>query len=209
MVKHIFIFEGPAGAGKSTMIESLRDRMPFELIKLPIELPRPREYGPHAPLLSQLKDVLQILSAVQSPQSFLVMDRFFISQLVYQSIRVGDDMQSSLIRAVHKNSYLDGHMYSLIDMLNQDLDRRELRPVERVRQAFMMHYIFLLPQLDVLIERRKQSGKEYPFDPKEELDRYKQVYLELPRSWKLDVLCSTQLEEVVYYMEDVRREMME
>lgn len=177
MSKIVVALEGPAGAGKSTLINSLHDRglmMSGEILKdslsLPV-IPRPRDYqGLEGINLALLKDQISALAVANYRGTIpLVLDRYYISAWIYNSIRAGYRSQS-LHRAIKQALFLAYN--ELVDTSTNLRNRMELTWANP--QDVMLHYVFLLPELQLLYKNRQEAGRPFPYMATQELE----VYLE-------------------------------
>lgn len=106
---------------------------------------------------------------VQSDEnSLLLIDRYCLSQLVYETLREGsNEIPEDVIYAAHTTALasISINLESLCwRMLNKDLDI-----------AFDLKFLILTPEISEIERRRALGGKEYPFDPVKETMLYHQI----------------------------------
>lgn len=178
-VKRMVIIEGPAGSGKSTLIDKLhtgewaRKREPL------LNLPRPRSYeGIYGNQLSQIKDHLAVLDLLSDDpeKTPLLVDRFFFSQMVYNAIRTGKDEISHTM--VHR---LLASLKLSVLCASQEWQSRcdATQPYEPYAVTHHLHFHFILPALPLLRERRSKTDREFPFSAEQELALYIHAHLYL------------------------------
>lgn len=168
------VLEGPAGSGKSTLIQKIDLWSPVPQIT---QLPRPRSYdGIEGIRLSQLKDAASVISiAYQEPNIPLVLDRWLISQWVYGTMRQGQtDLDPRVGLALIENGI------SRIILEVEDRLTRSFQVGKPVIVTVSPTFIILIPSVLRLKMNRAQvneTGKlrEYPFDPEQEIRLYQEA----------------------------------
>lgn len=176
MLPPIYIFEGPSGSGKTTFMKTLVNMKKIHFVTLPVEVPRPRAYETHdnGVRLSSLKDMLHLWSAVSiGAHQFLPMgiDRGFISQEVYSSIRLGRSLPKlSILEFQDTSMMIRLHVRKLLNWIIEDFqDRGELLGDELPELTF----VFYLPPVEVIQSRRDHAtNREYPYSAQKEYDLY-------------------------------------
>lgn len=173
--RHIYIFEGPSGSGKTTFLKTLEGMGVLSLVKPPIELPRPRAYedSDNGIRLSALKDLVHLWTAVANDLPKQAIDRGYLSQLVYGSIRLGHDHPMT-----HGISLLKSQISMLLEYSRGDLYFRGSTlgiPETRV------HFIWYLPSVEVIEDRRAHStNREYAYPTEIEHRFYSELWNYLP-----------------------------
>ena len=153
----VIVFEGPAGSGKSTAINSLLEIIPGSaLYTHPYN--RPRNYMMPGIAVLQ-KDLDQLLHILAYRDSTLILDRFWISAWAYNFLRHEDIWPF--------NSHMD-QLVDIFDRLYQYLSQQG----EILQDTIQLKYYFIIPEIEELKKRRRESGKEYPFDAEEEIGVY-------------------------------------
>lgn len=173
MPKRIYIFEGPSGSGKTTFIKTLSNMNLIQEVESPVELQRPRAYmdSDNGVRRSSLKDMIFYWSAITQPSLLpLAIDRGFISQLVYGTIRQGGDKLPSL-------AALRSHIETLTHYITYDLVFRGAEPQPELP---IIKYVFYLPLPHVINERRAHAtNRTYTYDSQQEHYLYSQAFLQL------------------------------
>ena len=90
--RKVVIFEGPAGSGKSYLLDHMSERFDSDMYQFPHgklpEIERPRSYPGLIGLMhSQLKDQRSMLHVLMADEKLVFIDRWLLSQQVYDSIR--------------------------------------------------------------------------------------------------------------------------
>lgn len=155
----IYVVEGPAGAGKSTYMETALFHLPT--------IPRPthpRFRGPAYGAMSQSVSDFNALMYAACYQEDVAVDRFLISRWVYMWI----EDQKNFSR----------HWYEIMDLSYRQLrqtaySEAAARMGRQVRLFPTVEMLILLPTLDQLLSQRAMTGKEYPMSAKQELDYYR------------------------------------
>ncbi len=168
----IFVLEGPAGSGKSTLIKSITGWAPIS--RLSISSNRRKYEGASGIEFSQLKDYAANLDicnhVLKGPFKTFVIDRWTMSQIVYGALRrkqVGltyDEIYRALALA----------MLNFSNQFRETLVRYGLDPVCYDFEP-TVHFIVLLPSLPLLLFNRRNTSQEYPYDAASELSYYQQL----------------------------------
>jgi hypothetical protein len=170
------VIEGPAGCGKSTLIEKLEHKgVAASLMNWDetIQLERPRSYeGDFGVMHSQLKDIFSIQRALYTWASGedkpIMIDRFLLSQWVYGTIRQG---LRNLNQQWGTKIILGG-----ADLIGLSWDHFLSRLfVEPKSVGIYLLYWILVPEPGLLADLRANSGKIYPYDPYQEAFLYKEA----------------------------------
>jgi len=179
----IFIIEGPAGAGKTTLIHKILDEYngaveitkPSEQLGIPLE--RPRDYGKqlNSSGFALTKDIAHLLSAFHLLEHerlpLVLIDRCLFSAIIYEGIRAQ--------RATDHiwPSFLKYSLNFIEDMLVQYAlySRFSVSP-----SMIEIVLVVPLPYEYVLINRRRDSSRNYPFSLYEEYRRYEELVNNLP-----------------------------
>lgn len=176
--RSLFVMEGPAGSGKSTMIQKLLGCFPALLRPVtPLaQMDRPRNYvGDEGLLLSQLKDYQTTLNLVgmEMGSSGLIADRWYLSQLIYGALRQGkggpepDKLHQGLLGAARAVHQADREYWSRY-------------PCEvEVDARYRIHLMLLLPSLGMLTEQREGVNRDFPFKAAREQKAYGDLILRL------------------------------
>lgn len=198
MAKQIFIIEGPAGSGKSTLINSFReDWLKFHLANTARNvLPIPRDFGPESGAsFSQYKDFMNLSEAITVPEEDVVIDRCFVSQGVYHSLRTND--QVGFKRYFQE---LPSHLATAATMLALDYSHRSFNTITEIPR---LHILFnLIPTLELNKRRESAGDRKYPFSALEENSLYRNAYLEMKKNSgeAVRVAAITNLKEAINYM---------
>jgi hypothetical protein len=190
----ILVVEGPAGSGKSTIIDLLDSVGFYPLHKTSKNVRDYQELG-DAALMSQIKDIKNFARAIQlTPDEIPVMDRFILSQQVYGAIRRADNRLASphqLITHIHEMSDLLLSDYLMRQGVH--IGKAHVSPVE-------VYFLVLLPSVARLNYQRGTSGKEYPFSAKREIELYKKisVFEENTRKYMPPITFDVEPLEIVY-----------
>lgn len=159
----VLIFEGPAGAGKTTAIKALQRMFPgIHLYDSKGKFTRPRNYEgiEHTALI---KDVAQIGYMLSTEHSVIAFDRFWISSLIYDKLR-----RKETLTLTETERCLEA-LFSMISWMAHFYTDRKY---SHVNTEFRLIWHLVVPPVEVLIEQRKETGKEYPFDPAREFWMY-------------------------------------
>lgn len=187
MILHIV--EGPAGAGKSTLIQRLRDERPD--VRFIDRRPdkKIRDYTDQQPLAFR-KNFDTFIGALSTPgvEEFLF-DRFILSQIVYERIRAYTGEEAIHLKRLPMALSAWMRMLSWMRIVHQiHNDRTEEHTLD-------LRFTILIPTIERLYQNRSGSGKEYPYAALHEHETYTDVgrYLvglnaanySMPRSFKM------------------------
>lgn len=165
MAKALYIIEGPAGSGKSSLINELIAQKRGFIRPVPfgtIARPRAYDFPDLGAGLSMAKDFLHLAEAITAP-GHVLMDRGFLSQVIYGAFRSPD------------NGYLQTHAHELpmrireiVDVVSSDYTFRSNQSQISTTPIFLG---ILLPPWKELIDRREGHlrhhnlpANHYPFD---------------------------------------------
>lgn len=175
-LKFLFV-EGPAGSGKSTMIEKIMSLpgmglvFPFGSEHMEVSLPRVVVDDQFAAAASLLKEEMYYLSVLMNPQdhAIRIFPRGPLSQLIYGSIRNSrpNPRDHEVTRAI--NSSME---------FFEELRKQFYRKIKQDRPELeiFVNFLFMSPSIELLIQNREKAGKVYAFEPEIELGRYQAVY---------------------------------
>ncbi len=176
----MMIVEGPAGSGKSYLCRKLIQRYgsELELVELPklIKIDRPRDYQDDGERLSLYKDAVHLAVAVTNADQsgkIQVIDRCFLSQLVYGSIRaklVFVNPFNVTLTLVSAQEVLK----ALILNLNSRFLNRSINS-SLVLASIKLNFLILLPSPAMIETNRAKTGNSYPFSVYDELERYRGI----------------------------------
>ncbi|MEM4406911.1 MAG: hypothetical protein QXS68_07685 [Candidatus Methanomethylicaceae archaeon] len=164
MKLYLTFVEGPAGAGKTTYLARQLVDGELDLVALNNKRRSKKRkktgldaFLDHIIKLAEVAEFLQKLFQYENPEVVRVgVDRSLLSQIVYGGIR-GDQTSSQKLFQFFSslNSLVYGNLEISID------------------------FTFIIPRLETLKLRRSSSGKEYPYDPDEEIRRFELLASEL------------------------------
>ena len=161
MDKKVIIVEGPAGAGKSRLVDFLIGEGYEKAPRYAHEL---RDFGNNAPKLSMEKDHAALFFAVTSDCEKVILDRCFFSQLVYEALRL----------KIPAEIWAQAYGEALIKKVDQLNDEWAIRCFEKPHEI-QLRILWVLPDPDDLHDYRQLSWKEYPFDHYSEIYDYSHV----------------------------------
>lgn len=174
---NILVIEGCQGAGKTTLGAELmvaKKVLPVYPLINTLERPKQFEHKDNGAGLSLVTDLTWLLSAIQkyhyneTPIPFLI-DRFFVSQWVYGQLRerTGGFPVTGLLK--QSLSYSN----RLIGLLSLEYFRRlNIKTRPHVIENINIIYLFLIPSVITLEERREYSGQTYAYSAIEEIQIY-------------------------------------
>lgn len=173
----LLVLEGPAGCGKS-YVQSLLAEKGVPPVNPLVKLPRPRDYGMvMGRYLSGMRDYqtlfeLAILNSAPNHQRYIT-TRFLFSQLVYHSLRIGDDMVKENQLRIYLNQFAQ-----LYGPTVRSLQIRGGFSGDMPVQPLRIHFHFIQPTLDYLVKLRHKENDptKYPFDPVDEIFAYNKLY---------------------------------
>lgn len=212
----LWVVEGPAGSGKSTLIKHLIETTAADIgpQELAIDLPRPRDYGATGAQVSQLRDharIIQLVSIFEYTKDLplravepIVIDRWLLSQWVYGTIRktypVTADLAETLCLLVTRG------LFTLESSLCEYVSRGGLGPdSDALYPIVELEFLLVHPNIVELKKRRDSNpSRQYPFDYLTEHALYTIVRDSLPMlflrllekglfpEWTLGITCITE-----------------
>lgn len=190
----VVVFEGPAGSGKSYLMREFSDvyQLGYEQpesqlpeLYLGQELPeidRPRAYiGNLGYYHSQLKDYRSSLNMLLAGVNRVsLVDRWLISQVIYDHIRLGhNELRPGILEA----SVVSG-LKSLGSALAESRTRQGLKPESRPPTIHILFVILAGSPGSVYHTRSfaEANGREYPYDAQTEVQLYRHA-ASILRAW--------------------------
>lgn len=160
----ITIVEGPGGSGKSTYITRILEKEgeKAQVIESLFTKFTGGDRFPStekAPLASLISDVAKALSTWPSQRAVLL-DRFCLSQFVYQRIRENKDQEPFEVDAYRRE--LTSNLSLMMDILEHTYDWVYGRGMQMGRFK-ELNLLIVLPAPEVLIHRRNMSGRKFPY----------------------------------------------
>lgn len=163
--KDLVVIEGPAGAGKSYRISQEIAISPAGRSKFVTstyhQLSKSRfDFSAKAPVNSLYTDTSKAIEALTATEDQVFLDRFYLSQYVYQAIRdrgrsvldfAFDDIALNPIRI------LEG-MQEFLGLIDQQLCMRG----SALMSMFTLRVMLVVPPWDVVKTRREANNREYP-----------------------------------------------
>lgn len=161
---NVIIFEGPAGSGKTFAIKHSTAEFNDRLYLGPVlpEIERPRAYeGDLGYLHSQLKDYRSTLHMVQAAQAerVSVIDRWFLSQIVYDHIRRNE-------MAISPETIDTLMIVSLMSIARARLELQARTRVRAEHEQYNLLFVVLCPPPSLIRELRSHAeakGRVYPY----------------------------------------------
>lgn len=156
-LRDIYIVEGPAGSGKSTLIGHLSERSGLRVAHFPVE--RPREYsGAINEALAIAKDVGAMAQALTFPDGAII-DRWAVSSFVYSHIRQNVEPDMAVF-----------NRFMVTSLEQKSLSKMSLvdRGVLEAGITYRLRWILVLPSPgDIRLRRMnaEREGRIYPYDP--------------------------------------------
>lgn len=156
MNRCMMIVDGPAGAGKSTLIDRLlqAEHTPFMGAQAIAELPRPRAYPGEG--LGQLKQTNNILSALYSDSSsghIPLIDRGYASAIIYASIR-------NNIAYINYRAALQNYIALTRALISQYQTVNGQWPNGDV---FDIYEVAICPSEQLLMANREKANRPFPY----------------------------------------------
>lgn len=164
--RQVFVFEGPAGSGKSYLIDRLAETGKATKLELPIDIPRPRAYlGLEGEILAEIKDHVSAtqftLGHYNKP---ILVDRWRVSRSVYQGLRE---------QPVTGMDYMNLRPKAMAAM-SAGLDQVSEIQLSHFGtfQPLKITIVFTLPAQGIIADYRNSGSKQYYYSTQAELDRY-------------------------------------
>lgn len=164
MASYILIVEGPAGSGKSTIINTLKNDLGCAAIQRSLPVRNPGAVD--AALTSWRLDLIKVQDAIVAPEQVALVDRCMLSQWVYGNIRAGHRRPKPSASSVWMD-YRDVLHHTQVDLEN----RLQMAGLEAPAPP-QFGFLILLPPLPRLISQRERAGRDFSFDPEKELEFY-------------------------------------
>lgn len=179
MTDSLFVIEGPAGSGKTTLARKFSELYSAPIVNAPVDLPRPRNYqGTNGEILAILKDLAYNLeSLTETDRGHMVLDRFAISSFVYGQLRAEDE-RNMRHNWEHPPIGVEGRLRrivaSTLSLVSEGLECLGARDIKVKPRNYRWH--ILLPTLQELQLRRSNAtfndARVYPFIAERELAIY-------------------------------------
>lgn len=168
----ILAIEGPAGAGKTSILKSIiSETDAISLMKSEVYDPKIRDQTVAATLYRDMEYILGALEHLVMGHQQVVADRFFLGGIVYDHFIKANKPLARL----HTQSYLQNILRIINNLSSHFQSRQHIETMKRIH----IKWIFEIPNVGTLQERRKKSGKTYPFDAHKEITGYQKVYNDL------------------------------
>lgn len=157
--KHLFIVEGPAGAGKTQFTSFLEKTYNIPVIRASLGA---RSFeAMDATVKSAVNDYAKLTQAMADLSSVVVVERLFLSQAVYGALRKQDIQRTGLTFAVERS----------VKRVSNDLFWRSgcsiyVGPVH-------IYWILLMPPAAEIERRRAIADRAFPWTANEECDGYR------------------------------------
>lgn len=166
----ITIVEGPAGSGKSTYIQRLKkERDDITVVESLFTQFSQGDRFPsteQAPTLSLISDAAKAIQAWSSHQD-VYLDRFCLSQFVYQRLREKRDQEPFDAAAYEKE--LSHALLLMVDILNHTYDWVYNR-LSKVGSFQELNLVLLVPTPDLLIHRRNLTLRKFPYGLRDQVE---------------------------------------
>ena len=204
--KIIIVLEGPAGSGKSTVAEGLIKEGFFNVPRSPLQEKNVRDYGFYGDdsFYSQAKDLTLLSKALSYPHQYPMIDRFFLSQMVYGALRAQQPITSAALWI--------SHLRKLAGIIQDDYIIRKTSgtwPMTMQTSPPDFFFIILLPTVSQLIYQRKKTGKRYPFAAADECFMYSRLTSKLGWCRQVYFGLDTSKEQVQYEVITYIKEMFQ
>lgn len=192
MRKALYIIEGPAGSGKTTLIKELKEQGYVVAPALgTIERPRAYNFPDLGAGLSLAKDMLHLTEAIMCPDEHVILDRGFVSQIVYGSFRSNYEPYFR-----EHIDLLARNIRFMVDALVDEYCFRAGDTEWPVHGIPIFLGINIPPLEDLLARRAKMVANDperlrsyYPFDPWAEYEVYlkaaRRLYCTAPE-WRIE-----------------------
>lgn len=195
MNKYLMVFEGPAGSGKTTIINRLAKEIEDDVMVLPrpAELLGVRSYrNEMAPMKA---DFDRLMTLLYSPYNNFMADRFWISSLIYQPLKLRDRYYSP---ASYPMPFMvEKDTKTLVSWAAGTMRTVDARDIEiKVPDYLRIDFYMLLPSTRLLLSNRKKADREYPFDAEIELA----FYTNYAKNWG-GTVCTPTVEIVLWPFE--------
>lgn len=170
LVKDLTVFvycvEGPAGGGKSTLIKKQQVDWPG-LLFIEGRFTKTRDYSGDLGLMeATMKDARVLASLLTCQSEMVVIDRWLLSGIVYDSLRG----EAPIPEQQQFDYFMGGWVYAMLGLRQQLRSRGRFYPEE-----LQINWMFNIPSAFDLIERRDSIVKVFPFSVMDEIDAYQKV----------------------------------
>jgi hypothetical protein len=159
----IYIVEGPAGSGKSYFASEISSTIKGGIVPPPpgfgINTNQRRSYdGLEGEVTAWVKDIYRFGMALGRAPKTALLDRFMVSSYVYNHLRRGDLPEVVDTTRFHQlvTSYIAAMTGTIVTLKSRGF-------FEGQRESPSFIWLFNLPPLEAIAERRAKSGKQYPF----------------------------------------------
>lgn len=157
--KYFFIVEGPAGAGKTKLTQTLEEQ--FSLTVIRSSLGARQFEAMDASVKSSTNDYGKLIAALGSVDSIVLVERLYLSQVVYGSLRG---------QSISKTG-LDKELARQIRRAAEDLNWRSGKTLY-VGPVFV-NWILLMPEPTEIDRRRRGANRQFPWTSQQEYDAYR------------------------------------
>lgn len=193
--KTLLIIEGPAGCGKTTLTTGIEGGSTIPVVRS--SLGKRTIDSAEAIIRSSINDYTKLISALSIPQPLVVIERFMISQLVYGGLRnPGLRLPSS--------EYISSVLVDAVQSARHDLRIRGAESEGIQVPSASLRFLFIIPTVAQLTDRRRSGGKEYPWPAELELSKYHEVYTRLSfpkRKFRLDQTDQESVKEFLWNLQ--------
>lgn len=178
----ILAVEGPAGSGKSTLINQLTRDFPewFRQVQPRLDLQRPRDYSSdnkNGAVYSIIKDYAHFIAVVGAwrydRNKIYLIDRFLWSQYVYGSFRLHHHTAIDINRGMFcAHEALEKVMDDYLSRSNANgLGRHEKDFIPEIKLATL----FYMPPVENILHRREKVERKFPYKAEHERHHYETI----------------------------------
>jgi hypothetical protein len=166
--KHFIALEGPAGSGKTQALESLgKFSSVLEVVPRPVLHPRAHE----TEMLPMMTDFHRVVQGLYNPRPVQVLDRFWMSSLIYQPQKGERPPMEAYYPDADKVAEDTRALMTLLFQTLLGVTYRD-RALPRLPN-YHLTLVVLLPEYALLERNREKSGAIYPFNARRELAYYR------------------------------------
>jgi hypothetical protein len=176
MASNFIIFEGPAGAGKSTYARQLSKLWHIVLTK------RNRPKGIRCFVDERLPlqaDFTRLVDGFHSSAEIVLLDRCWISSLIYKAFNTERWEDIDTYPSMYEVHHDLVSFTNFADSVRQEVIRRE--PGKFAGQVMSVTFVIMLPRPYLIEENRLKSGREYPFPAEFEYAYYSNYCRNIPK----------------------------